>query len=98
MLLLYVTLDLSVPVVGGAFVFEASERIDTLQVSRTRPVGVCVVTPRLPDVSAAPELRVRGLGTRAGLPAELPVGERLVVHHRPRAALALASAAPSDDH
>jgi hypothetical protein len=94
-LFFYLALDLSVPVVGGAFVFEASETIKSLQVSRTRTAGVFVVTPRLPDVGPAPPARMRCRGALVAPTEEPPVGLR-VGHHRPRSALA--PAVSSDDH
>jgi hypothetical protein len=90
-LILYVTLDLSVPVVGGAFVFEAAERLERLQVSRARGASDGVVTPRLPDVGPAPTPRLQCPGTPATIPEAPPARDHVVGRHLPRAALAPAS-------
>jgi len=93
-LLLYVTLDLCLPVVGGAFVFEASESVEGIQAARTRAPSVFVVTPRLPDAGPEPEMPDRGAGKPAAPPEQPPAGFR-ALSHRPRAGL---SPPPSDDH
>lgn len=44
-ILLYVTLDLSVPTIPGAFVFDASDSVESTQSKRARGAGEVVVGP-----------------------------------------------------
>jgi hypothetical protein len=94
-LLLYVTLDLCVPLVGGAFVFEAADSVESVQVARTRAAPVFVVMPRLPEVGPEEPARARGVDNPAA-PPRAPSPAFRVVHHRPRAALS--PSRPSPDH
>jgi hypothetical protein len=89
--LLYVVLDLCVPVVGGAFVFEASESAEGIRMARLWVAPTPAVAPRLPDVGTDEREGLRH--PLAAPPAEPPLRFRLV-HHRPRAAL---SSPPSPD-
>jgi hypothetical protein len=94
-LLLYVTLDLSLPAMPGAFVFEPTDSVESAQMNRGRVAGevdpahlvhqaVVVPAPPRADVGDGPRP-----ARNAGL-AELCVVNRL-----PRATLA--SAPPSED-
>ncbi|HEX6213057.1 MAG TPA: hypothetical protein VF136_19915 [Methylomirabilota bacterium] len=84
-LLLYVMVDLSVPVVGGAFVFEASESAEAVRVARPLGAPVLAAAPRVPDPVTEEPARGHGLPVVAP-PTEAPRRFRLVPH-RPRAAL-----------
>ena len=83
-ILVYVTLDLSLPAMPGAFVFDSSDSIESTR-TRLRAVGDAGVVPApLPDgvVSARPRMDARERLT----PAEsTPRGARPVVIWRSRA-------------
>ena len=60
-LLLYVTLDLSLPAMPGAFVFEAGDSVESVQASRSRHPAAILVLPapaaaRLPLVEPVPRV------------------------------------------
>ncbi|HEY7654662.1 MAG TPA: hypothetical protein VIG07_17740 [Methylomirabilota bacterium] len=44
-ILIYVTLDLSLPAMPGAFVFEAEDSVESIQISRARAVAEVVALP-----------------------------------------------------
>jgi hypothetical protein len=83
-ILVYVTLDLSLPAMPGAFVFDSSDSVESTR-TRARAVGDAVVLPApLPDgvVPARPRLDARERLT----PAEsAPRGARRVLIWRSRA-------------
>ena len=58
-LLLYVTLDLSVPAIPGAFVFDAADSVESTQIHRLRGVAEVAVLPSpAREAFLAPEPRV----------------------------------------
>ena len=62
--LVYVTLDLSLPSMPGAFVFEPSESIETIQTSRARSADAVAGSPGLaPQVAAV--IAERGLASQS---------------------------------
>jgi hypothetical protein len=96
-LLVYVTLDLSLPAMPGAFVFDPSASVESAQMNRGRAAGDVVLRPARPPLSPPPA------------PARIhaPQGPRPVaranpesVHEdarRPRALAALTDAATSEE-
>lgn len=94
--LIYVALDLSLPAMPGAFVFEAEDSVESIQANRGRgPVDVVllpapiinhwfVLTPPRADATDRPALT-----------AEVAPLARSVLHRLPRATLALAP--PAED-
>ena len=93
-LLVYVTLDLSLPGMPGAFVFEPSETVDSAQGHRGRaPVDV-VIARRPAEHAVLPSLTI----TSADRPlpsSDAPFLVGPVVRRLPRAVLE--SAPPADD-
>jgi hypothetical protein len=94
-LVLYVTLDMAVPVIGGAFVFEVSDSVESIRAARARAAAEPVATPRPPDREVPRPERAGNLGAPA-MPGDDPPVVARVVPYRPRGALA--PARPADDH
>lgn len=89
----YVTLDLSLPSMPGAFVFDADETVESVHGHRrggTGPVMTPTTQAAASSVSLAP---VPVTKHRPALP-RTPMLLRRIVHRPPRAAL---DVAPSDD-
>jgi hypothetical protein len=73
-ILVYVTVDLSAPMVPGAFVFEPGDSVESAQGSRAREVspGVHLTGPvRDPVVLAPPSARLVDRPAQAGVAAPL---------------------------
>lgn len=86
-ILAYVTLDLSLPAMPGAFVFDAADSVESIQSSRGRAAADVAAMPTLAADSFAMSrprvgLRDRLTPARAGAPAVRRVAGRL-----PRATL-----------
>jgi hypothetical protein len=83
-LLVYVTLDLSLPAMPGAFVFEPADSVESAGGGRQAVRGVALPTPVTGSLAIAPltghDVRHRWLGRSA--PARLAAPSR---QHRPRA-------------
>jgi hypothetical protein len=93
-LLVYVSLDLSLPGMPGAFVFEPTESVESAQMNRWRAIGdVVPLAAPLPSSFATPPQIDDGDASRPiRHAARSPLD---IVSRLPRASLALAS--PSDD-
>jgi hypothetical protein len=93
--LLYVTLDLSLPAMPGAFVFEPADSVETIHGPRGRGAAevVPLPTPQIePNVAAQPHLDRK---VRAPAVIEIEPGVDRLVCRLPRAILD--SAPPSED-
>lgn len=86
-LLAYVTLDLSIPAMPGAFVFDPAESVESARTTRGRVAMDVVAAPTpMPTffVAATPPLRIVD-GSRPVSPVRRPMSE--VVSRLPRAAV-----------
>jgi hypothetical protein len=90
-LLLYVTLDLSLPAMPGAFVFDAGESVESVQPSRSRH-ATAVLVPIAPGAERLPRVEP---GPRVAQPVEATSRPHRRVRRAPRAAIE--SAPPSSD-
>lgn len=92
--LVYVTLDLSLPSMPGAFVFEAADSVESAQTHRWRVSGdVAPLAPPRPDPLAT--LPQTDDGNVPKSPAPVRPTSNDVVRGRPRAALT--APLPSED-
>jgi hypothetical protein len=93
--LVYVGLDLCLPVMPGAFVFDPDDSIESVNSGRLRLTGKLIVLPR---ITASPELPRQRLSS---LVKRLPSGDQvlprahLVTRQLPRATCR--SSSPSED-
>jgi len=95
-LLVYVALDLSLPSMPGAFVFDPAHSVESASGSRARGPAEAVAAPRPADPIAAPvPSSVAVVRARAVRPIARPTWRRLV--GLPRVALAPAPARASED-
>ncbi len=95
-LLLYLAVDLSNPLVPGAFAFDPDETQDAIRDARA-PLDECVLSPAL-SLAAAGQREVPERATLLVLPAPLP---RMPVAARParsRSAPTRERPSPSEDH
>jgi hypothetical protein len=93
-ILIYVALDLSLPAMPGAFVFDAGDSVESTQVNRGRASAEVVVLPTLardPFILSRPRVDAGVRLAPASEPAPL---ERAVVIWLPRATL---DSAPSPE-
>lgn len=94
-ILVYISLDFALPAMPGAFVFEPTESVETIQVNRSRAdldVVVALPLPKCPIVPPVPRVELTGtfVSSRAVTPVIRPA-----VDHLPRATLH--SAPPTED-
>ena len=85
-LLIYVTLDLSLPMMPGAFMFEAEASVESAHASRGRAGADVVVAPRPAadrSILRPPPIPVRNAAVSHAI---MPVG-RTIAQRRPRATL-----------
>jgi hypothetical protein len=92
-LLVYITLDLSLPSIPGAFAFEPSDSIESTCQGRARAATAVVALPVLPV--ERPTVEVPRPGVRGRV-----TSVRVVARHRPRVLPRTAPepAPPTDDH
>lgn len=99
-ILVYVTLDLSLAAMPGAFVFDPGDSVESLHIGRGRAApGVDAPPPRLGGSFAVSALRVAAMDT-APPPGAMHGPSRRTVSGLPRATLAKAPpipASPSED-
>ena len=94
-LLLYVTLDLSLPSMPGAFVFEASDSVEGLQSIRVRQAAEPVMAPTAPGELTSAVTAHTVLGRRFA-PRRVPRRRRRLRDDRPARRLT-SSPGPSED-
>jgi hypothetical protein len=94
-ILVYVTLDLSVPTIPGAFVFAPEDSVESTQGHRGRSVAEVVLAPALAVDSSTLSLPRIGVGDRRVSTSPIAPPIRRVVKRLPRATLT--SAPPSED-
>ena len=96
--LVYVTLDLSLPSMPGAFVFDPGDSVESIQMSRERTAveAVCPLAPaRLLVASIELEFSVRRRSVPMGLDARVPLRSTDGLH---RATTDLDPPAADDPH
>jgi len=94
--LLYLTLDLSVPEMPGAFVFDPTGSVESIQAGRGRTAVEAVALP----VPSGRVVLLAGLGEVKDRPVPTPAVEhhgRPVVRWRPRAASSADPTSSSED-
>lgn len=78
--LLYLSLDLSLAIVPGAFVFEPADSVESLQTGRARATTEVVVMPTATGAATELALPRRELKPRAGTPRREPHRAHRVAH------------------
>lgn len=86
-ILVYISLDFSLPTMPGAFVFEPTESVETIQVNRGRADIEVVVALPLPKSPFGPPLLQLELADTFVVSRDVTRVVRPVVGHLPRAAL-----------
>jgi len=94
-LLAYVTLDLSLPTMPGAFVFEPGDSVETIRINRSRGAEVVFLATPQPALLVVSRPSLEAVTDR--IPETLPAAPAAhrVAHRLPRAALD--TARPSED-
>jgi hypothetical protein len=97
-LLVYVTLDLSLPAMPGAFVFEVDESVESVHGTRGRVAADVSAAPvRSHDAVVTAPLSVDPVGTSRVAAPVAPRPPR-TAHRLPRAALVAAASPLEDPH
>jgi hypothetical protein len=86
-ILVYVTLDLSLPAMPGAFVFDSAGSVESVQGYRGRAAGDVVVAPPVASSSVAPALREVPMTPELARAKEIPPPISPVTARLPRATL-----------
>ena len=97
-ILIYVTLDLSLPAIPGAFVFAPDDSVESVQVNRGRSAAEVVVAPPLAghsSVLSQPSIDLRILLVPR---IEVTLPPHPVVNRLPRGAIVCSAPTSEDSH